>query len=298
MDQALAKLKLDNDAVILYKEKLHEIIVKIVKLIEDKILVHPLVEKVHGIARNIILDAYRKCLPYLAKISENSLLAGGISFGLGVILSYWIFSIYFNNYYKNVMKKRTMSGVTANYQYGGIESLNLRSDLIVPRITRPNQVLVRVHAASVDVTDISILSGLGKTERKMSQDQKIRSSNVAEVVLGRDFSGVVLDVGRNVSNVEVGDTVWSAQPIALNGTLSEFVVIDSNTVRLKPVLLNHDGAATLPYSSLLVWDALVNQARIQPKHGLRNKRVLVVDAGSPTGCIAIQVSKHIKFDMH
>ena len=290
MDQALAKLKLDNDAVILYKEKLHEIIVKIVKLIEDKILVHPLVEKIHGIARNIILDAYRKCLPYLAKISENSLLAGGISFGLGVILSYWIFSIYFNNYYKNVMKKRTMSGVTANYQYGGIESLNLRSDLIVPRITRPNQVLVRVHAASVDVTDISILSGLGKTERKMSQDQKIRSSNVAEVVLGRDFSGVVLDVGRNVSNVEVGDTVWSAQPIALNGTLSEFVVIDSNTVRLKPVLLNHDGAATLPYSSLLVWDALVNQARIQPKHGLRNKRVLVVDAGSPTGCIAIQVN--------
>ena len=290
MDQALAKLKLDNDAVILYKEKLHEIIVKIVKLIEDKILVHPLVEKVHGIARNITLDAYRKCLPYLAKISENSLLAGGISFGLGVILSYWIFSIYFNNYYKNVMKKRTMSGVTANYQYGGIESLNLRSDLIVPRITRPNQVLVRVHAASVDVTDISILSGLGKTERKMSQDQKIRSSNVAEVVLGRDFSGVVLDVGRNVSNVEVGDTVWSAQPIALNGTLSEFVVIDSNTVRLKPVLLNHDGAATLPYSSLLVWDALVNQARIQPKHGLRNKRVLVVDAGSPTGCIAIQVN--------
>ena len=290
MDQALAKLKLDNDAVKLYKEKLHEIIVKIVKLIEDKILVHPLVEKIHGIARNIILDAYRKCLPYLAKISENSLLAGGISFGLGVILSYWIFSIYFNNYYKNVMKKRTMSGVTANYQYGGIESLNLRSDLIVPRITRPNQVLVRVHAASVDVTDISILSGLGKTERKMSQDQKIRSSNVAEVVLGRDFSGVVLDVGRNVSNVEVGDTVWSAQPIALNGTLSEFVVIDSNTVRLKPVLLNHDGAATLPYSSLLVWDALVNQARIQPKHGLRNKRVLVVDAGSPTGCIAIQVN--------
>ena len=290
MDQALAKLKLDNDAVKLYKEKLHEIIVKIVKLIEDKILVHPLVEKIHGIARNIILDAYRKCLPYLAKISENSLLAGGLSFGLGVILSYWIFSIYFNNYYKSVMKKRTMSGVTANYQYGGIESLNLRSDLIVPRITRPNQVLVRVHAASVDVTDISILSGLGKTERKMSQDQKIRSSNVAEVVLGRDFSGVVLDVGRNVSNVEVGDTVWSAQPIALNGTLSEFVVIDSNTVRLKPVLLNHDGAATLPYSSLLVWDALVNQARIQPKHGLRNKRVLVVDAGSPTGCIAIQVN--------
>ena len=290
MDQALAKLKLDNDAVKLYKEKLHEIIVKIVKLIEDKILVHPLVEKIHGIARNIILDAYRKCLPYMAKISENSLLAGGLSFGLGVILSYWIFSIYFNNYYKNVMKKRTMSGVTANYQYGGIESLNLRSDLIVPRITRPNQVLVRVHAASVDVTDISILSGLGKTERKMSQDQKIRSSNVAEVVLGRDFSGVVLDVGRNVSNVEVGDTVWSAQPIALNGTLSEFVVIDSNTVRLKPVLLNHDGAATLPYSSLLVWDALVNQARIQPKHGLRNKRVLVVDAGSPTGCIAIQVN--------
>ena len=60
--------------------------------------------------------------------------------------------------------------------------------------------------------------------------------------------GVVLDVGRKVSHVEVGDTVWSAQPIACNGTLSEFVVIDGNSVRLKPVHLSHDGAATLPYS--------------------------------------------------
>ena len=39
----------------------------------------------------------------------------------------------------------------------------------------------------------------------------------------------------------------------------------------------------------MVWDALVNQARLQPNNGLKNKRILVVDAGSPTGCIAIQV---------
>ena len=39
----------------------------------------------------------------------------------------------------------------------------------------------------------------------------------------------------------------------------------------------------------MVWDALVNQARLKPNNGLKNKRILVVDAGSPTGCIAIQV---------
>ena len=108
-------------------------------------------------------------------------------------------------------------------------------------------------------------------------------------ILGRDFSGVVLDVGRKVSHVEVGDTVWSAQPLASNGTLSEFLVINADSVRLKPAHLGHDGAATLPFSSLMVWDALVNQARIKPNHGLRNKKILIVDAGSPTGCIAIQV---------
>ena len=74
-----------------------------------------------------------------------------------------------------------------------MESLNLRSDLLVPKITSPTQVLVRIHAASVDAVDIAILSGLGRYERRM-----FRTGN-GSTILGRDFSGVVLDVGRKVT---------------------------------------------------------------------------------------------------
>ena len=54
-----------------------------------------------------------------------------------------------------------MSGVTFDETncLQGLESLSLRSDLLVPKITSPTQVLVRVHAGSVDAVDIAILSG-------------------------------------------------------------------------------------------------------------------------------------------
>ena len=152
----MIKLKIDNEK----KEELQEVLQKILRILKEKIVFHPIAIKCHNFARNAVLALYRKCLPYIAQISENSVLAGSLGFGLGVIISYWIFSLYYNNYYKYVIKSRTMSGVTFDAQhYGGLESLHLRSDLIVPRITRPNQVLVRIHAASVDLTDISILSG-------------------------------------------------------------------------------------------------------------------------------------------
>lgn len=175
-----------------------------------------------------------------------------------------------------------MSAVTFDpNQCNGLDSIGLRSDVLVPKITNAYEVLVRVHAASVDSADIAILSGYGRNERNMYRRQSD--------ILGRDFSGVVLDVGRNVKNVKVGDAVWAALPIAMNGALREFIVIQSHLLSLRPKNLSHDGAATLPYSCLKVWDALVWQGGIKPLNGLRDKNVLIVDGGSPTGCIALQV---------
>ena len=140
-----------------YKEKFQDLLLYFVKILQDKIVVHPYFEKCHTIARHVILELYKKCLPYIAQISENSVLAGGLGFGLGILISYWIFSIYYKNY--NVIKSRTMSGVTFDSQYGGFDSLHLKSDLIVPRITQPNQVLVRIHAASIDLTGNITIGG-------------------------------------------------------------------------------------------------------------------------------------------
>ena len=99
-----------------------------------------------------------------------------------------------------------------------------------------------------------------------------------------------MEVGRKVKHVGVGDAVWSAQPIGLSGTLSEFVVVRGDSVRLRPPHLAHEGAATLPYSGLSVWDAIVKKAGFYPNR-LNAKTVFIVDGGSPTGVIAIQIVK-------
>ena len=259
------------------------------RVVHEKVLLHHYVEKAQSLARHAALRLYKRCYPYLLQIAENSTIAASLGFAVGALITYWTMSTYLHYHYNSIIKTRTMSGVTfEDNRYRGLESLSLKSNLIVPKITRPTQVLVRIHAASVDAADIAILSGVGRVERKMY-------SKKGDSILGRDFSGVVLDIGRKVKNVDVGDNVWSALPIASNGALCEFVVVESDIVSLRPAHLSHDGAATLPFACLKVWDAFVNQGGIRPFHGLRNKSILVVDGGSPTGCIAIQVNKSLIF---
>ena len=140
-------------------EKIKDCIAKVVYLIHKRVLVHPYVEKCHSYARELLLHVYKRTLPYLAKLSENSLLAGGLGFVIGVSLTAWLLSTYYAKAYQNIIKRRLMSGVTFDLRHDGLESLSLKSDLLVPRITNPQQILIRVHAASVDQVDIAILSG-------------------------------------------------------------------------------------------------------------------------------------------
>jgi len=271
-----------------YSEKLKDAIVRLIVVCHEKIVGNPYVEKCQEYVRHSVFNLYKRCLPYLARLSESSVLAASIGFCIGVLLTGWAMSIYYHSYYNSIMKTRTMSGVTFDEMNSlqGLESLNLRSDLLVPKILSPTQVLVRIHAASVDAVDIAILSGLGRHERRMFR------TGTGNGILGRDFSGVVLDVGKKVTNVDVGDAVWSALPIGANsGALCEFVVVESYQLCLRPTKLSHDGAATLPYACLKVWDALVNQGSIKPIYGLRDKHILIVDGGSPTGVVALQVAK-------
>ena len=111
---------MDHNGLQHYKDKVQDLLIKLIKILHEKVIVHPIVEKCQTFTRTVLLDVYRKCLPFLARISENSLIAGGIGFGLGLVVSYWIFSSYYVYYYNNVIKGRTMSGVTFD-TYNGLE---------------------------------------------------------------------------------------------------------------------------------------------------------------------------------
>ena len=109
----------------------------------------------------------------------------------------------------------------------------------------------------IRAADISILSGLGRHERPQSKADK-------GLVLGRDLSGTVLEVGSHVGSLRVGDSVWALVPLLTrSGSLSDFVVLRESLVRKKPAKVGHEGAATVPYSGVMAWKAL-HEAGIQP----------------------------------
>ena len=132
-----------------FKETFKDLIFKVVQIIHERILVHPFVEQCHAQARYFILAVYKKTLPYLAQISENSFLAAGLGFSLGIVLCWYLLRGYYKRYYGNVIKSRLMSGVAFNDSRLSDFNVSLRQDLIVPKIQCPTEVLIRVHAASV-----------------------------------------------------------------------------------------------------------------------------------------------------
>ena len=163
--------------------------------------------------------------------------------------------------------------------YSGISGI-AQCRIQVPRIQRSDQVLVRVMSAGLDRTDLLSVSGWGRAERRKMH---------GGFSLGRDFCGVVVEAGVHVDHLQPGDRVWGAVPYHEPGTLSEMLVLPANLVEQMPTNMNWDGAATVPYSALMVWNALVWQGKLKPDKA-EGTRVLVIDGVTDTGCLATQLA--------
>ncbi len=143
---------------------------------------------------------------------------------------------------------------------------------------RPNDVLVRVHASSVNPVDYKIRSG--------SQRGAVRLK--LPWILGMDVSGVVERVGDNVTDYVVGDEVWSSPTHKRPGTYAEFVAIDTKQVSLKPASLSHQHAASLPLVALTAWDCLVSAAKVKA-----GDKVFIQAGSGGVGTFAIQLAKKL-----
>jgi NADPH:quinone reductase-like Zn-dependent oxidoreductase len=170
--------------------------------------------------------------------------------------------------------------------YGfGAPSEVLRVNASAPEpVMAPNDVLVRVHAASVNPLDC---------RRRLGYGRNVYSAMGAgrfPIVLGCDFSGVVARVGPRVSRYKEGDEVWGAQEPFRPGCQAEYVAIRALDISFKPRSLGHVDAASLPYVALTAWAALVR------KGGLSfatcpGKHVLVHGGSGGVGAFSIQLLK-------
>lgn len=143
----------------------------------------------------------------------------------------------------------------------------------LPQPTPANdEVLVRVHAASVNPVDGAIAAGY------------VKMMYTAPLTLGTDFAGEVVSVGAEIQHVKPGDSVYGAN---LNrGTFAQYVVVKSAGVARKPESIDYVQAAAVPLVGLSAWQALFNLAKLQG-----DERVLIHGAGGGVGSFAVQLAK-------
>lgn len=179
-------------------------------------------------------------------------------------------------------------------QYGTNEVLKYTEEIPMPIVSSPSEVMIKVHAASLNPLDVSMRGGYGAKLLKLRRDplSVMSSDNDSEfpLILGRDVSGVVVDCGSEVTHVVPGDEVWAAVPPWKQGSLAEFVTLTEYEVSHKPKLLSHTEAASIPYVANTALSALVNAGGLC-RHNSSNKRVLITGGSGGVGTFSIQLLK-------
>jgi len=158
---------------------------------------------------------------------------------------------------------------------GGPEVL-AETDLPMPGIEQPTDVLVRLVAAGVNPIDTKIRS---------------RGPLLPEVltaVPGCDGAGVVEAIGDDVSRFKPGDAVWFCQGGlgGPNGNYAEYIVVDEAVAQPKPESLDFVHAAAAPLVLITAWEALHDRARLH-----EGQTVLIHAGAGGVGHVAIQLAR-------
>ncbi|XP_033739822.1 reticulon-4-interacting protein 1 homolog, mitochondrial-like [Pecten maximus] len=188
--------------------------------------------------------------------------------------------------------RRATMGSWQMHDYGGPDALTFSSTARVPRIHSPNEVLVEIHAASVNPIDVLMTKGYGKDILNIMRGKTSPISTAAEfpLVFGRDFSGVIAQKGKAVRNYKIGDEVWGTLGGQKQGSHAQFAVADLNEISKKPKSLSHTDAASIPYVAATTWAALVQVGELNSQN-TQGKRILVHGASGGIGTFAIQLLK-------
>ncbi|MEZ7500187.1 zinc-binding alcohol dehydrogenase family protein [Flavobacterium sp. Arc3] len=126
-------------------------------------------------------------------------------------------------------------------------------------------------------------------------DYKVRANVAAEgdawKVIGWDATGIVKEVGEDVTLFEVGDEVWYAGDITRQGSYAQYQIVDERIVGKKPSSLSYAEAAALPLTTLTAWEMLFD--RLQVAKDDASKSILVIGAAGGVGSILVQLAKKL-----
>ncbi|WP_028544410.1 NADP-dependent oxidoreductase [Paenibacillus taiwanensis] len=138
------------------------------------------------------------------------------------------------------------------------------------------EILAEIHAASINPIDFKIRNGKVKMLIKYNMP----------LILGNDFSGIVLKVGAKVTRFKVGDAIYGRPRKTKIGTLAEFISIHEDDIALKPKNLSFEEAASIPLVGLTSYQALHDILQLQ-----KGQKVLIHAGAGGVGTFAIQLAK-------
>jgi NADPH:quinone reductase-like Zn-dependent oxidoreductase len=171
----------------------------------------------------------------------------------------------------------TMRAVVQD-RYGPDPEGLLRVEQIDRPVTGDDEVLVRVHAASVDRGTWHIMAGLPYPIRLAGFG--LRRPRYANP--GRSFAGTVEAVGTGVAGFAPGDEVYGT----CNASFAEYATVPVGKLAAKPATLTFEQAAAAPISAVTALQGLRDRGRVQPGH-----EVLIVGASGGVGTFAVQIAK-------
>ena len=166
-------------------------------------------------------------------------------------------------------------------EYGGSEVIKINQSTSEPTVS-PGKVLVSIKASGVNPADWKIREGVFQ---QMIQLQ-------FPSTLGIDFSGVIKQVGEDVSHSDFkqGDEVYG-QAGAVNGgsgAFAEMALVDGESITHKPKKLSHPESAALPTVGVSAWWALVDDIGLS-----KGQKILIHGGAGGIGSIAIQLAKNL-----
>jgi NADPH:quinone reductase-like Zn-dependent oxidoreductase len=140
----------------------------------------------------------------------------------------------------------------------------------------PGEVVVDIHAASINAADYKVRLGGPGHNLKYPH------------ILGRDFSGVVSALGADVTDFKVGDAVFGVTDQGIEGCYAEKLAIKAAIIAKKPERLGHAEAAAMGLTSLTALWAVEDTAQLED-----GETILIQGGAGGVAGFGIQLAKHL-----
>ncbi len=170
-------------------------------------------------------------------------------------------------------------------RYGSPDVLQLKE--VAKPTPKDNEVLIKVHAASINSWDWELLRGKPFVNRLLFGLLKPKIK-----ILGADIAGRVEAVGRNVKQFQPGDEVFGDLCECGWGGFAEYVCARENALALKSASMTFEEVAAVPQAAAMALQGLRDKGQIQP-----GQKVLINGAGGGVGTFAVQIAKSFEAEV-